>query len=70
MSIENLDKAWRLFINIGEIDEDFIQEAEKIAAASQKGGRKRLYKYGAIASGVVAVAYILFRSSKKNSLAA
>ena len=70
MSTEDLDRTEKLFVCIGEIDDDFVTEAEEATAISQKVKRKRLYKYGAIASGVVAVAYILFRNNKKSSVAA
>ena len=66
---DNFDKAERLFASIGEIDDDFVEKAEDAAVASEKAGRKRLYKYGAIASGVVAVAYLLLRSRKSSEAA-
>ncbi|MCL2566098.1 MAG: hypothetical protein FWE24_09880 [Defluviitaleaceae bacterium] len=64
---DNWGKTLRLFVSIGEIDDEFVEEAERAAIIFRKAERKKLYKYGAIASGVVAMAYLLYRSGKKGT---
>ena len=63
MNIENRDRAERLLICLSEIDDDLIEEAAT-ADISQRVGRKRLVKYGAVTagiSGLVAAIYFLLR---------
>ena len=76
MNIENLNQAERLFMYLGEIDDNIIAEAEAILPAFQATGKKkrveRVVKYSTIVvgiSGVVAAAYFLSRIRTKKKRA-
>jgi len=86
MRMTNLDRAEKLWMYLGQIDDAFIEEAGEMVSSSEYGlgivvpashqvARKRAAKYGATFAGlssVVAATYFLMRlrSGRKRTRAA
>ena len=69
MKIKELDKAKRLFVNIGEIDDSFLEEAKSAdIVADTASARKRYVRYGTLAAaasfGVVITTFLVLRSRR------
>ena len=48
------DRAKRLLVSIGEMDDAFLDETEAADIAARRAARKRAMQYGAVSVGAVA----------------
>ncbi|MCL2386863.1 MAG: hypothetical protein FWC89_04840 [Defluviitaleaceae bacterium] len=63
------NEAKKLWLSIGEIDENIIEEAELADIASTRQKRRRYVRYGTIAAaasiGIAATTFFILKSKKK-----
>ena len=69
MNTENIGRAKRLLLSIGEMSDAFLEETEAADIAARRATRKRAIQYGAVSVGAVAsvgitVACLLLRPKR------